>query len=106
MSIGEACIVKSMVNLGATLGDRSVVTKLSVVEEGVIVPEGAVASGNPACRDASGVAEQVEPFGCLFELRGCFFSCICSMVLCWWAGFCGKIVCHRAGGTRLCCTGF
>ncbi|CAB9504320.1 D-alanine--D-alanyl carrier protein ligase [Seminavis robusta] len=46
--IGKDSQVSGMVSLGAVIGDGSKVEKLSVVEEGAIVPDGVLAKGNPA----------------------------------------------------------
>ncbi|CAB9497124.1 D-alanine--D-alanyl carrier protein ligase [Seminavis robusta] len=51
--IGKDSLVSGMVSLGAVIGDGSKVEKLSVVEEGAIVPDGVLAKGNPACHCGS-----------------------------------------------------
>ncbi|CAB9504321.1 D-alanine--D-alanyl carrier protein ligase [Seminavis robusta] len=46
--VGKKCKISGMVSPGAVIGDGSKVDKLSVVEEGAIVPDGVLAQGNPA----------------------------------------------------------
>ncbi|CAB9496884.1 D-alanine--D-alanyl carrier protein ligase [Seminavis robusta] len=51
--IGNDCTIAGMVSPGAKIGDGSRVEKLSVVEEGAMVPHGVLAKGNPACHAGS-----------------------------------------------------
>ncbi|CAB9502592.1 non-ribosomal peptide synthetase [Seminavis robusta] len=46
--VGKNCKISGMVSPGAKIGDGSKVEKLSVVDEGAIVPDGVLAQGNPA----------------------------------------------------------
>ena len=47
-TIGQDCTVKGMVYLGPFFGDTSTVEKLSIITEGVIVPDRSYVAGNPA----------------------------------------------------------
>ncbi|CAB9531058.1 D-alanine--D-alanyl carrier protein ligase [Seminavis robusta] len=51
--IGNNCQVSGMVSPGGEIGEGSKVEKLSVVEEGAMVPHGVLAKGNPACHAGS-----------------------------------------------------
>ncbi|CAB9523679.1 D-alanine--D-alanyl carrier protein ligase [Seminavis robusta] len=51
--VGNNCQISGMVSPRATIGDGSKVAKLSVVEEGAVVPDGVLAKGNPACHAGS-----------------------------------------------------
>ncbi|CAB9525674.1 7a-methyl-1,5-dioxo-octahydro-1H-inden-4-yl [Seminavis robusta] len=51
--VGKNSSVSGMVSPGAKIGNDSKVEKLSVVEEGAIVPDGVLARGNPACHGGS-----------------------------------------------------
>ncbi|CAB9504316.1 D-alanine--D-alanyl carrier protein ligase [Seminavis robusta] len=51
--IGMDCTISGMVSPGAKIGDGSKVEKLSVVEEGAMVPHDVLAKGNPACHAGS-----------------------------------------------------
>ncbi|CAB9497127.1 D-alanine--D-alanyl carrier protein ligase [Seminavis robusta] len=51
--IGNNCQVSGMVSPGVKIGDGCKVEKLSVVEEGAMVPDGVLAKGNPACHTGS-----------------------------------------------------
>ncbi|CAB9525947.1 D-alanine--D-alanyl carrier protein ligase [Seminavis robusta] len=46
--VGKNCKISGMVSPGTMIGDGSKVEKLSVVDEGAIVPDGVLAQGNPA----------------------------------------------------------
>ncbi|CAB9508021.1 D-alanine--D-alanyl carrier protein ligase [Seminavis robusta] len=61
--VGNNCNVSGMVSLGAVIGQGSKVAKLSVVKEGAIVPEGVLASGNPAYNAGSFHHDESSLFG-------------------------------------------
>ncbi|CAB9514440.1 D-alanine--D-alanyl carrier protein ligase [Seminavis robusta] len=53
ITIGKDCTISGMVSPGAKIGDGSKVEKLSVVDEGAMVPHDVLAKGNPACHAGS-----------------------------------------------------
>ncbi|CAB9529171.1 non-ribosomal peptide synthetase [Seminavis robusta] len=59
--VGKHCKISGMVSPGAKIGDDSKVEKLSVVEEGAMVPDGVLAQGNPAYN--AGSFEHQESLG-------------------------------------------